>query len=407
MLLRRPVPVPWPLTLIALAVLSWWTLSWTVADVYSGQLIVAAATSAVVVMGSVTGPVARLLSARPLRWAGTRSYALYLWHVGVGELTDLPPLAAVAATATLAELSFRLVEEPVRTRSLIPRGGIAVLGALTVAVTLVCVAGPRPGVGGTPAAALTVTAPITTVGSHTTRATTGPDPAAMPDRVVPASGKDVASTSTAVEDAGRRPRSITVIGDSTGFRLADALAAWGQPYGIEVVNAAKGGCSPASMAWDLHLGHPDLPAIPANDECAPDPALIRAGELVIVSYQGLMAMEHRRPGGEWVTVDREPRLRLALGQGLAAIAAIADGPVLYLSLPEPLLDEITPAAVAAAHPTLAAGVAGDDDAELVDTSAIDSDPARYPRRDKMHLDPEGVAAFVLDVLDPLLVIGRA
>jgi hypothetical protein len=76
-------------------------------------------------------------------------------------------------------------------------------------------------------------------------------------------------------------------------------------------------------------------------------------------------------------------------------------------VPEPLLDEITPAAVAAANATLADVVARVDDAELVDTSAIDSDPARYPRRDNMHLDPEGVAALVLDVLDPVLVIRPA
>jgi peptidoglycan/LPS O-acetylase OafA/YrhL/lysophospholipase L1-like esterase len=79
--------------------------------------------AALVVPGSALG---RNLGGPVLRWAGTRSYALYLWHWPVFQLTrprlDLEvdgwALLALrlAITVVLAELSYRLVEQPIRER---------------------------------------------------------------------------------------------------------------------------------------------------------------------------------------------------------------------------------------------------------------------------------------------------
>lgn len=65
------------------------------------------------------------LSPRPLVWIGQRSYGLYLWHWPVFallrpefELPDHPWLQAairLTLTAILAELSYRFIENPVRT----------------------------------------------------------------------------------------------------------------------------------------------------------------------------------------------------------------------------------------------------------------------------------------------------
>jgi peptidoglycan/LPS O-acetylase OafA/YrhL len=79
----------------------------------------AAAVAAAVDPGSLTGTV---LGWRPLRWVGVRSYGIYLWHYPVIVLTSPPsgaedlPRAALqtAASITLAALSWRFVEEPVR-----------------------------------------------------------------------------------------------------------------------------------------------------------------------------------------------------------------------------------------------------------------------------------------------------
>ncbi len=68
--------------------------------------------------------VQAVLGSAVLRWVGLRSYGIYLWHWPVFMLTrpqldttlDGPPLLALrfALTLILAELSFRLVETPVR-----------------------------------------------------------------------------------------------------------------------------------------------------------------------------------------------------------------------------------------------------------------------------------------------------
>jgi hypothetical protein len=69
----------------------------------------------------------RLLSLEPLRLIGTRSYGLYLWHWPVAALTrpgiDIPLgvmqalVLRILLAGLLAELSYRLIEVPVRKRA--------------------------------------------------------------------------------------------------------------------------------------------------------------------------------------------------------------------------------------------------------------------------------------------------
>jgi peptidoglycan/LPS O-acetylase OafA/YrhL/CubicO group peptidase (beta-lactamase class C family) len=91
-----------------------------------GFALVALATATTIV--AATHPRARwlpqVLRWRPLRWIGLRSYGIYLWHWPIFMLTrpyqDVPidglPLLALRLTIVvgLAELSYRLVELPVR-----------------------------------------------------------------------------------------------------------------------------------------------------------------------------------------------------------------------------------------------------------------------------------------------------
>ncbi|HEX8941439.1 MAG TPA: acyltransferase, partial [Candidatus Limnocylindrales bacterium] len=85
------------------------------------------AVAGAVLIATVTRPASRLgrlLGVRPLRWLGERSYAIYLWHWPVFVLTrpglDVPldPLAdlvpRLALTLVLADVSYRLVERPIR-----------------------------------------------------------------------------------------------------------------------------------------------------------------------------------------------------------------------------------------------------------------------------------------------------
>jgi peptidoglycan/LPS O-acetylase OafA/YrhL len=92
------------------------------------------------------GPVA-LLGTAPMRAVGALSYSLYLWHwpmlviarAGLGELTTMQSLAVVLSSALPAYLTYRLVENPIRTSwrlSLEPIESLKVGGLATLAISL-------------------------------------------------------------------------------------------------------------------------------------------------------------------------------------------------------------------------------------------------------------------------------
>ncbi len=88
-----------------------------------GMVLLSLATAAVVAATACPGSMVGLaLGWRPLRWVGARSYGIYLWHYPVivlstpaGAPENLTRAAFQAAAAiTLAALSWRFIEEPVR-----------------------------------------------------------------------------------------------------------------------------------------------------------------------------------------------------------------------------------------------------------------------------------------------------
>ena len=93
---------------------------------YQGGLAILAVVTAALIAAAVhpQSRIGRWLDVRPLRWVGTRSYSIYLWHWPILSLTrpelDIPldaPAALVlrlALTAVAAECSYRLVESPIR-----------------------------------------------------------------------------------------------------------------------------------------------------------------------------------------------------------------------------------------------------------------------------------------------------
>jgi peptidoglycan/LPS O-acetylase OafA/YrhL len=114
---------------VGLAVLAYACSFWSEADalVFRGGLVLVDL-AALAVIVAVVHPrgrfFKRLLGAEPLRFIGTRSYGLYLWHWPLFVLTrpglDLPLEGAaslfvrLAGAFALAELSYRFIEEPVR-----------------------------------------------------------------------------------------------------------------------------------------------------------------------------------------------------------------------------------------------------------------------------------------------------
>jgi peptidoglycan/LPS O-acetylase OafA/YrhL len=93
---------------------------------YRGGFLVIAALGAIVVgVGGHPGTaLGEMLGTQPLRWIGERSYAIYLWHWPVCVLTrpgvDVPitgwanAILRIALALLLAEISYHLIETPIR-----------------------------------------------------------------------------------------------------------------------------------------------------------------------------------------------------------------------------------------------------------------------------------------------------
>jgi len=143
------------------------TVMWTRVDggdarwLFRGGLLLhalMAAAAIALVAASPASRAARSLSWTPLRWIGVRSYSLYLWHWPVfvwftAERTGLggPLTTAIcfALSLALADVSYRVIENPIRTGAVWARGwrGAASLSAaMAVATTFVAVI-PRPPAG--------------------------------------------------------------------------------------------------------------------------------------------------------------------------------------------------------------------------------------------------------------------
>ena len=121
----------WALDVVGVAALAGLAIFFVAADafepfLYQGGLALLALITAALIAAAVhpRAHVGRLLDLAPLRWVGTRSYSIYLWHWPIFALTrpelDLPLDAAaalvlrVALTALAAEVSYRVVETPIR-----------------------------------------------------------------------------------------------------------------------------------------------------------------------------------------------------------------------------------------------------------------------------------------------------
>lgn len=210
-----------------------------------GMVLLDLAVAAVIVVA--VHPACRFgpaLDCSPLRWLGTRSYSLYLWHWPIFDLTrpgvDLAasgfPLLVlrVAATAAAAEASYRWIEQPWRTgraqaalrsrlhAKALVRASVLTSGAVVtmVAVLVATISSPSaPAVlaeGATPAARVTQadfppppTTPTTTATTSTTPTTTATTSTSTSTSVPPAS------------PAGHEP--ILAIGDSVLLAASPAL----------------------------------------------------------------------------------------------------------------------------------------------------------------------------------------
>ncbi|HTO01817.1 MAG TPA: acyltransferase family protein [Microthrixaceae bacterium] len=261
----------------ALTVLATPETRWT----YTGGLLAAAFLSLALVIGSTKdGPFATALSWAPLQWLGTRSYALYLWSWPTQVLLEerLPNLAkplvaltTVAASMVLAEVSLRLVEDPLRRRTswaLNPKPRrAAYLGGAIAIIILLAFAGSstKPTAVETVAKQFEQLPDPTTTTSTTcppTPPTTAPafaDQSYEFDPLTVVTAQDPSAPVCGVNTVTR----VLVVGDSLGRGAANGLRRLNDP-GLEVWDRTVIGCGMQPASAECPDRHETWPAAVAQ-----------------------------------------------------------------------------------------------------------------------------------------------
>jgi len=147
----------------AMVLMVFWVLAGTQSEIpksgmFMGGFLVCALLAAIVIADVRQlhqGPLARLLSVRPLRWIGMISYGLYLWHWPIyvylnqartglsGAALDV---ARMACTFAVATASYYLLEMPIRRGKFVGMTPRMVLRSGAVLTVLIVLAGTTPSI---------------------------------------------------------------------------------------------------------------------------------------------------------------------------------------------------------------------------------------------------------------------
>ncbi len=273
---------------VAASIALWMLVSSNDAFAYRGGFLLAALSTALVLMSVVCfqgSVLARCLSVAPLRYLGRISYGMYLWHWPLflyidGARTGLTgyPLFGVRALATVAvaTASFYLVERPVR------QGGF--------------LRGRRPWL----AAPLAVTATVVAlVASTVVPAVALPAPPVTPVNTDP--GKSV---------PGRPPPvQVVIVGDSTALTLAIGLDGSAAAYDVRSRDGGILGCGITSGA-EYELKGVDAPMAPqcTGNASSPQWPQVWQGNIsrwhpnVVMILAGRWEVSNRTFEGRWTNI---------------------------------------------------------------------------------------------------------
>ena len=363
------------------------------------------------------GRPARLMSWLPLRWLGLRSYAVYLFHWPVIELTDWHPLVAIAMTLGLAEVSFRALEMPVRRGT--GRLAMPVLAVATTAVLAVA------------AVAAVTSVPARGIAERAEGAEQVPDwLAEQNSAAAPTTGDAALDAAPAGPETGLTVPIITVLGDSTALYVADGLRQWGDASSlIAVVDHSRIGCSPAAAAGSKWVRLRDSPGTAGHpsgfvEEGACRDDLIEEGSnIVLVVDHGAVLFDHQNADGEWASIldpdlaadvsDTYRRL-VDRARRVATTVVFTTAPRL---LPSPGEDtanqpQTSPERAAAYNALIRSlveelnSVDGAAAAELIDIADVLDEHGyggAYGRSDGMHIEYGRSEAFAAEVLGPALL----
>jgi peptidoglycan/LPS O-acetylase OafA/YrhL len=244
---------------------------------FRGGLFACAVAAAAVIAAAAhpdRGPIARVLSVRPLRWLGLISYGVYLWHWPVYVLLDenrthvdgwaLVGLRVVC-TLAVAVVSYVLLEQPIRH------------GALRAPQMRVLIPA---------AAALLVIAIVASTGGRdaTRVAAAGP-----PDDV-----RNAVSSAVRAPEANR----VLVVGNSVGWLLGDAFKQLQRDPPLTVLNGARVACTfPAGVTRVRTTGGTVYPTTACSDAWASSVTAFDPDLVVLILGAGDAELEH---DGRWL-----------------------------------------------------------------------------------------------------------
>lgn len=248
-------------------------LNGTWAITYRGGLFLATCASMAIIASIAAGISQPFLRNGVLRWFGQRSYGLYLWHwpilvwLGVRDPDGAPHLRRVVAvmlSLAAAEISYRLVEMPVRTgrwrgrRFAVP---LLLMGTALATTSLVVVdqrasrrnfdagynvALPDGSAPLTPGQAPPVEVTASTVAVTITNPPTSTASGSSDPVVLAADDSGLGDALTTIRNSiprpeGRPPR-ILLVGDSVAVALGRTLDIEAERLGFEVVVRAMSAC---------------------------------------------------------------------------------------------------------------------------------------------------------------------
>ncbi len=304
------------------------------AFLYEGGFLVVALTTAAVLATAVRRPshvLSRFLSLGPLRYTGRISYGLYLYHwpiflVLTEARTGLTGYALLAVrfaiTFAAADLSFRLLERPLRVR---PGSARAIRSRRS---TRPVRTGRYPltngfavaGVAGLVVAALLVS-------------TTGSTAVARRGAIAPPPKLGYVAPGGA---NAADPERALLIGDSMALTLGEGVSRSSTSWGVDVTNAGAVGCDldPQSTVNVMGTvskaaqGCPEWRATWARSVAAINPD-------VVVVLLGRWEEIDRLYDGRWTSVGQpafDAHLRSELGQ-IVSICSARGAEVVFLTLP--------------------------------------------------------------------------
>ena len=401
----RAVPrvVAWlaPTALLALAVCVA-TFPASGGPAYAGWLPVVAVGSALLVLGlQADSHVRRLLSTRPLVWLGGISYGVYLYHWPIYVIVDERRtgldgwqlvVAQLALTLAIAEISYRLLEQPIRRnrrasrRTTLVAGGLATCGVAVVTLAVVptalgeywqtddatvaaaaievdgaplepltpatsttssragtsMVPPPTPAPNTQPALGIEVPRTTGTATATTTTATTIKATTVTPTTITATTITTPATTTVPPMPALARPVRIIVAGDSTARATAAGLLAWAVEHPdvaqVEVVGAP--GCGFLRGGERREGGWKREPAECDRwlDDELPSRVAATQPDVVMMMVTTWDVVDHRWDAGDGLT-PLDPEFARNLADAYATVTdqllALGAGSVAWVAPPVP------------------------------------------------------------------------